>query len=83
MIVQRAIEEAGIPTIIIAALPPVVRQNGTPRAVAPLVPMGANAGAPNDREMQYNIVKEALIQLTKIDQPGKIVPLPYQYVAKV
>ena len=79
MIVQRAIEEAGIPTIIIAALPPVVRQNGTPRAVAPLVPMGANAGAPNDREMQYNIVKEALIQLTKIDQPGKIVPLPYQY----
>ncbi|MPN58048.1 D-proline reductase subunit gamma [bioreactor metagenome] len=83
MIVQRAIEEAGIPTIIIAALPPVVRQNGTPRAVAPLVPMGANAGAPNDREMQYNIVKETLIQLTKIDQPGKIVPLPYQYVAKV
>lgn len=83
MIVQRAIEEAGIPTIIIAALPPVVRQNGTPRAVAPLVPMGANAGAPNDREMQYNIVKESLIQLTKIDQPGKIVPLPYQYVAKV
>ena len=45
---QRAIEEAGIPTIIIAALPPVVRQAGTPRAVAPLVPMGANAGAPND-----------------------------------
>jgi len=83
VIVQRAIEEAGIPTIIIAALPPVVRQNGTPRAVAPLVPMGANAGAPNDREMQYNIVKETLIQLTKIDQPGKIVPLPYQYVAKV
>jgi len=83
VIVQRAIEEAGIPTIIIAALPPVVRQNGTPRAVAPLVPMGANAGAPNDREMQYNIVKDSLIQLTKIDQPGKIVPLPYEYIAKV
>lgn len=48
MIVQRAIEEAGIPTILIAALPPVVRQNGTPRAVAPLVPMGANAGEPNN-----------------------------------
>ncbi len=36
ILVQRAIEEAGIPTIIIAALPPVVRQTGTPRAVAPL-----------------------------------------------
>lgn len=83
MLVQRAIEEAGIPTIIIAALPPVVRQNGTPRAVAPLVPMGANAGAPNDKEMQYNIVKDSLIQLIKIDQPGKIVSLPYEYIAKV
>lgn len=80
---QRAIEEAGIPTIIIAALPPVVKQTGTPRAVAPLVPMGANAGAPNDREMQYNIVKDTLTQLVKIDVPGKIVPLPYEYNAKV
>ena len=60
MIVQRAIEEAGIPTILIAALPPVARQNGTPRAVAPRVPMGANAGEPNNPEMQRNIVKDAL-----------------------
>lgn len=81
--VQRAIEEAGIPTIIIAALPPVVRQTGTPRAVAPLVPMGANAGAPHDVEMQTNIVRAALEQLTKIDTPGKIVPLPFEYNAKI
>ena len=80
---QRAIEEAGIPTIIIAALPPVVRQTGTPRAVAPLVPMGANAGEPNNKEMQYNIVKDSLEQLITIQTPGKIVPLPYEYVAKV
>ena len=49
---QRAIEAAGIPTIIIAALPPVVRQTGTPRAVAPRVPMGANAGEPHNVEMR-------------------------------
>lgn len=83
MIVQRAIEEAGIPTIIIAALPPVVRQSGTPRAVAPLVPMGANAGAPHNVEMQYNICKDALRKLVEIDSPGKVVPLPYEYIAKV
>ena len=83
MLVQRAIEEAGIPTIIIAALPPVVRQSGTPRAVAPLVPMGANAGAPNNIEMQYNICKDSLLKLIEIDTPGKIIPLPYEYVAKV
>ncbi len=81
--VQRAIEEAGIPTIIIAALPPVVRQTGTPRAVAPLVPMGANAGEPNNVEMQTAIVKDTLRELIKIDQPGKVVALPYEYVAKV
>ena len=83
MLVQKAIEAAGIPTIIIAALPPVVRQTGSPRAVAPLVPMGANAGEPNNREMQYNIVKDTLEQLEEIESAGKIVPLPYEYVAKV
>jgi D-proline reductase (dithiol) PrdB len=81
--VQRAIEKIGIPTIIIAALPPVVKQTGTPRAVAPRVPMGANAGEPHNVEMQTGIVKDALTQLTKITTPGTIVPLPYEYVAKV
>ena len=69
---QRAIEEAGIPTIIIAALPPVVRQTGTPRAVAPLVPMGANAGGPHNVEQQTQIVKATLEQLEKIETPGKM-----------
>ncbi|TCO74746.1 hypothetical protein EV214_1118 [Marinisporobacter balticus] len=83
MIVQRAIEEAGIPTIIIAALPPVVRQSGSPRVSAPLVPMGANAGAPNDKEMQTAITKESLEALVSIQTPGRIVNLPYEYVAEI
>ncbi|KKY01355.1 proline reductase [Paraclostridium benzoelyticum] len=83
MIVQRAIEEAGIPTIIIAALPPVVRQNGTPRAVAPLVPMGANAGEPNNKEMQMHILRDTLEELIAIPSAGKIIQLPYEYVAQV
>lgn len=80
---QRAIEEAGIPTIIIAALPPVVKQTGTPRAVAPRVPMGANAGEPHNVEMQTGIVKDTLAQLEVLQSAGKIVSLPYEYVAKV
>ena len=76
---QRAIEEAGIPTVIIAALP----QTGTPRAVAPLVPMGANAGGPHNVEQQTAIVKATLQQLEEIQTPGKIVPLPFEYVAKI
>lgn len=80
---QRAIEEVGISTILIAALPPVVRQNGTPRAVAPLVPMGANAGEPHNIEMQTAIMKDTLKELINIQSAGKIVPLPYEYIAKV
>lgn len=83
MLVQRAIEEIGIPTIIIAALPPVVRQTGTPRAVAPLVPMGANAGEPHNVEMQTAILKDTLRQLVKIQTPGTIISLPYEYIARV
>lgn len=80
---QRAIEEAGIATIIIAALPMVVRQNGAPRAVAPLVPMGANAGEPNNKEMQRAIVKDSLKNLVSIENAGDIVSLPYEYIAHV
>lgn len=80
---QRAIEEAGIPTVIIAALPPVVRQAGSPRAAAPIVPMGANAGAPHDVVMQKTIVKATLELLETIETPGKIVPLPFEYHAVI
>ena len=83
MTIEDALEEAGIPTICIAALPPVVRQTGTPRSVAPLVPMGANAGAPHNIEQQTAICKETLEQLVEIQTPGKIVPLAHEYIAKV
>ena len=48
-----------------------------------MVPMGANAGAPNNVEQQTAIVKATLQQLVEIDVPGKIVPLPFEYQAKV
>ena len=80
---QRTIEEAGIPTIIISALPPVTRQNGSPRAVAPIVPMGANAGAPNDIEMQKGILRDTLEQLVAIKNVGETVPLAYEYHAAI
>ncbi|MDL2268249.1 hypothetical protein LJC46_09770, partial [Desulfovibrio sp. OttesenSCG-928-G15] len=67
MIAQREIEKVGIPTIIIAALPPVVKQQGSPRYVAPRVPMGANAGAPNNKDMQTHILKDALEALMEFD----------------
>ena len=35
------------------------------------------------QEMQTAIVKATLEQLIEIETPGKIVPLPFEYVAKV
>jgi len=64
-------------------LPPVTRQNGAPRAVAPLVPMGANAGAPNDKVMQKEILIASLKHLMEIQVAGTHVPLPFQYTAQI
>ena len=35
------------------------------------------------KEQQTQIVKATLEQLEKIETPGKIVPLPFEYVAKI
>lgn len=45
--------------------------------------MGANAGAPNDHKMQRDILKDTLEKLVEIQTPGKILSLPYEYIAKV
>ena len=79
MIVQRTIAAAGIPTILIAALPPVCKQQGAPRVAAPRVPMGANAGEPNNKEMQTAIIKDTLKCLTEFEHFGQVKPLPYEY----
>lgn len=79
VIVQRAVEAAGISTIIIAALPPIAKQQGAPRISAPHMPMGANAGEPHNKEMQTGILKDTLNAVVKMDSFGQMVVLPYEY----
>ena len=45
--------------------------------------MGANMGAPHNTEQQTQILTAALENLENIQTPGKIVPLPYEYIAKI
>lgn len=78
-IVQRAIESVGISTIIIAALPPIAKQQGAPRIAAAHVPIGSNAGEPNNKEMQTAILKDSLNAMVKMDHFGEIIMLPYEY----
>jgi hypothetical protein len=51
---------AGMSTIIIAALPPIARQQGAPQISAPHVPIGSNAGEPNNKVMQTAILRDTL-----------------------
>lgn len=78
-IVQRAIEEAGISTIIIAALPPIAKQQGAPRIAAAHVPIGSNAGEPNNVEMQTAIIKDSLKAVVEMKEFGEMRLLPYEY----
>lgn len=73
-------EGSGIPTIIISALPTISIRAGAPRGVAPIVPIGANAGAPDNPHMQREILRQALLHLVSIDSPGQHVPLAIEYL---
>jgi D-proline reductase (dithiol) PrdB len=79
VVVERACEEAGMSTVIIAALPPIARQQGAPRISAPHVPIGSNAGEPNNREMQTAILKDTLNLVVTMEHFGEMVALPYEY----
>lgn len=79
VIVQRAVEAAGIATIIIAALPPIAKQQGAPRITAPHVPIGSNAGEPGNVQMQRAILKDTLRAVEEMTHFGQMQWLPYEY----
>ena len=80
-IVQRAIEAEGISTCIIAALPPIAKQQGAPRIAAAHVPIGSNAGEPNNIPMQTAILKDTLNAMEDgtLTKFGDQIMLPYEY----
>jgi D-proline reductase (dithiol) PrdB len=80
VVIQRAIEAAGIATISIALCRDVVESVGTPRAVHYGFPFGFTLGESNDQAVQLRILKDTLRSLEDIDQPGTIVDLPYEWV---
>ena len=79
MILQRAIEAAGIPTVLVAALPTIAAQLGAPRIAAPDTPMGATMGCPDDPGQQTRILLASLRLLETATAPGQIVPLAETY----
>lgn len=76
---QRAIEAAGIPTVIVASLPIVAAQLGAPRIAATDTPMGAPLGAPLDVAQQTRILSKSLRLLETAVEAGKVADIDESY----
>jgi D-proline reductase (dithiol) PrdA len=79
VVLQRAIEEAGIPTVMVASLPAIAAQLGAPRIASTDTPMGAVFGMPGDAEGQRRALLEALRVLESAQVPGTVVDLRVTY----
>lgn len=79
MTLQRFVELAGIPTVIIASLPTVAQQSGSPRILTVDTPMGAALGQPRNRTQQTAILAAAVDLLTRTDHPGLTVDAHQTY----
>lgn len=50
-----------------------------PRAAFLDFPLGHTTGKPNDPELQYSIIRDALVSLEEMKEPGSIKILPYRW----
>lgn len=75
-LVARALEAAGIPTVIIGSGRDIVEQCGAPRFLFTDFPLGNPAGPPYDRAAQAAIVAQALDLLESSTGPRTTVKAP-------
>jgi len=77
-VVQREIEMKGIPTVLITVSPEVSAQMRPPRALYPKgFKIGNSVGRPGVRDLQKNVLRDALNLLTKDTRPGQFVTIEY------
>lgn len=76
---QRKIEAAGIPTIILSNIPDLTASVSVPRIAAIEYPCGRTLGLPRDVEGQTAVLRDTLHALVEIEKPGEIRHLPYRW----
>jgi D-proline reductase (dithiol) PrdB len=77
-VVQREIEMKGIPTVLITVSPEVSAQMRPPRALYPKgFKIGNSLGRPGMRDLQKNVLRDALNLLTQDTRPGEFVTIEY------
>lgn len=76
--VQREIEMRGIPTVLITVSPEASAQMRPPRAFYPKgFKIGNSLGKPGLRELQKQVLRDALSQLTGPAHPGEVIEQEY------
>lgn len=75
----RAIEAAGISTVLLTMMPFLAEASGTPRIVGIEFPFGHTVGHAHDREEQLAVIRGALRALSKARQPNKVIDLPFEW----
>jgi hypothetical protein len=78
-LIQRMIEEAGIPTISLGNMPDRMAHIKPPRALLVRFPRGAMLGEPGNAARQRRIILDALEALRDMTVPGTVRELPYRW----
>ncbi len=75
----RALEEAGISSVIMGCARDIVEYVGVPRLLFNNFPLGNGAGLPNDPDSQFRIASLTLELLEKASQPRTTEQSPYRW----
>jgi D-proline reductase (dithiol) PrdB len=78
-LIQRLVEEAGIPTISTGNAPDRMAHIKPPRAVLVKFARGSMFGEPGNVKRQRRIIMHALDALQTMTEPGSIQELPYKW----
>jgi hypothetical protein len=78
-LIQRAIEEAGIPTIGISIVRAYTEKVKPPRSIYLRWPFGHPLGEPFNIAQQRAVLAEAFKALYSIKTPGEIIDVPFRW----
>lgn len=78
-LIARALEARGLPTLSMSCLWEVSNAFKPPRTVFLDFPIGCPAGKPNEPELQRDILRAALREAPRFDEPWRIHELPFQW----
>lgn len=78
-LVARALEQAGISTIVLSNIAAFSASVGTPRVAAIHFPGSQPLGPAGDADTQRDVLRATLDELVKMTDPGSVVDLPFEW----